>query len=284
MFEVIIDTTDRCFMDCKYCGTNSSINGSKYLEYNKIIEIIVEIKKLYLDHIIFFGGGCFFCHKDWKKILDANKNINANIRIDVPIHSDVLSYLNEYIPSEYNYSASLSLWGVGDVHDDLSRSDSFSMAHIFIETMSKYQDYNYISFVMTKELLEHQEQVLEFIRGLNVSTSVYFHRLMPTGRCSRESLPQQNEVELFCDEILNLNKNRIKITFHHTIGSFSCKAFKNRIFINHDGNVYGCGWVNNNSTNICNIYENDISITDVLKTCEEYDNGHICECILLSDE
>lgn len=278
MFELIIDTTDKCFMNCKYCGTNSKHNGVSFLDHNKIIEMLSATKKVYKDHIIFLGGGCFFCHPNWEKILEANKNIKANIRIDVPLHTSLSSYINKYSPLEYNYNVSLSLWGINDLQNNLSGVISFYMFNELISTINKYQKEKYLSFVITKELINQQNEIVDFINKFNDDTYIYFHRLMPTGRSSSRLLPSLTSIRLFCNKIEEKNKSGIKLNFHHTIFSNICKAYKDRLFINHDGKVYGCGWIDSKTKHIKDINKENLSMADILMDLRKYNENKNNKC------
>ena len=71
-------------------------------------------------------------------------------------------------------------------------------------------------------------------------------------------------------------KNTV-VRFHHTLDGI-CKAAENsRIFINHDGLVYKCGWINQNSIPICDLNMN--SKTDFNDLFENVDLSKI-QCIL----
>lgn len=255
MFEIIIDVTNRCNMRCKYCGTDSSQEGTTYLP--------VEILESTIDYAnensftIYLGGGCFFCHPDIKRLLRYVQSIDArNLIIDVPMNTNVLSMIQEYPMNEYHYKISVSLWGIMNVHNKLSNSNSWFLIEKYQQEMKNHQGYSAYSFVITKELIEQKESVLSFINSLDENDVIYFHRLMPTGRCRFEDLPSQLQVEEFAKMIQSDSRRNVR--FHHTINDENCKAYNERLFIDCDGSIYGCGWVGNNKP-IGNIKRESIS-------------------------
>lgn len=250
MYELIIDCTNRCVMNCIHCGTDSSVNGNRHLDLN-IIQSILEMAKLFSARV-YLGGGCFFCHPNWKEILNINKVLNADVVIDVPLEETVLNSIRLYPPQKYNYEVSLSLWGVGTMHDRLSMSKSFHLLSKFFQVLS---DNIHISFVMTRDLLSSSENLITFISNNPKVKSYYFHRLMPTGRCSKSALPNIHEIEVFQQRLLSSLSNtyKLKLRFHHTLYSKKCTAFRERLFIDWNGNIYGCGWVSVHTKPIGNI-------------------------------
>ena len=260
MSEFIVDTSDNCLMNCKYCGTNSSGKGDSFLSANIVKLLLNDVFNDDNKNVLFLGGGTFFCHPKWKDILLYNKTIKANVIIDCPISKEVIEYVRNYPMNEYSYKISLSLWGVGKLHDNLSGRTFFNLADSFIDEVVKYQQVLRLSFVITKELIEQQEFVVEFIKTLPKLSIVYFHRLMPSGRCTTNDLPVYDEVLKFCDEVKSKTYESCELLFHHTIYKKVCLAYQNRLFINHDCKIYGCGWITPKNIPIGQIIEEKGSI------------------------
>jgi MoaA/NifB/PqqE/SkfB family radical SAM enzyme len=214
------------------------------------------MKMNYEQYLIHLGGGSFFCHPEYAKILHFNERIKANINIDLPIHENFIEYIIKYPPNKFNYTFSISLWGIGESHNTLTGIDSYDNLDKFIFYAKKYQNNVNLSFVMTKELLLEQKKVVEFLLSNEKIDKVYFHRLMPSGRCKKENLPIVDDIEKFYKYIINLGINS-KVKFHHTISTGQCVSYSNRLFINYDGNVFGCGWINSKSISIGNISKNE---------------------------
>ena len=264
MFEIIVDVTNKCFMQCKYCGTDSSQGGNAFLPA-EIIEEILEYAKENSCRV-YLGGGCFFCHPDYKRLLMYIQAIEVeNIIIDVPMHISVLSLLQRYPMSLYNYCISVSLWGTENTHNTLSDSDGWCLIHSFHNEMVQQQGHAAYSFVITKELIEQEDSVVRFLNQLEASCKVYFHRLMPTGRCHSDELPTVSQIRSFSTDIQS--RSKIVPRFHHTIYGGRCVAYKERIFIDYDGSIYGCGWVGNNKP-ITNIRKTKVS--SLLKDIKNY--------------
>lgn len=271
MYELIVDCTNQCVSNCVYCGTNSNSEEKSYLGFNQIRSILEVTKKHNIR--IYMGGGCFFCHPQWKEILYYNKTLQADMVIDVPLNESILNIINLYQPKKYNYVISVSLWGLGEKHNQLARMDCFHLLNEFIKTLS---DNLHISFVMTRDLLFQCNEIIEFIKENPQVKRFYFHRLMPTGRCPKDILPKKTEIKAFQNKLMLSLRNTDVVRFHHTLHSEKCNAFMNRLFIDWDGNIYGCGWVSMHTKSIGNI--NNVDLSYVIKKSKEgfFDNITYC--------
>lgn len=271
MYEIIIDCTNQCFMNCKYCGTDSAVHGSQYLDESEIVKLINIANRYHMQ--VFLGGGCFFCHPDWIEILDYNRQIGASVYVDVPLTEPVIEALQKYSPEKYNYSPSVSLWGVGKTHDILSGRKSFYLFDSYQNTVGP--DFR-CSFVITNDLLNQKEELIAFINKLEHCQQIYFHRLMPTGRCNRDNLPRSADLLCFKEDILTCVKFPEILKFHHTLCAQPCRAYRKRIFIDWAGNIFGCGWVDLNSKTIANIKDVDIEEIICQSIDGQFDGQIVC--------
>ena len=143
-----------------------------------------------IPSLVYLGGGCFFCHPQWRELLEFNKELKANVIIDVPLDRYVLDSITLFPPNEYNYQVSVSLWGIGEVHNKLSGTDSFILFAEYSNLLSQNMK---VSFVVTRELICCTEEIINFINENPQIKNFYFHRLMPTGRCS-DTLPNVKKI------------------------------------------------------------------------------------------
>jgi len=279
MFEVIIDTTNKCIFQCRYCATESFANGTAYLSIDALSDILLSLKKHKKDAVIYLGGGCFFCHPNWKIILENNQINKQNLCIDVPVSKYVYDIICTYHPKKYNYKFSMSLWGIGDTHDTLAGRKSYENLERFISYSIENDLCINISFVVTKEFINTIDEVIYFINNIKYKYSIYFHRFMPMGRGHKGNLPTKEELDFFLKKIKTEVKQFDKIRLHHTFSGTDCIAFRNRIYINHDGNVYGCGWINNHSKSVANIY--NINLETILHNIDKKLYTDATHCILM---
>lgn len=251
--DLIIDTTNSCPLKCEYCGTDSN-SSNKFLNAEIITSLIAQARENNVSSI-FLGGGWFFSHPYWKDILKFNRVVRANIIIDTPPILYILRELETFPIDEYSYKLSISLWGIGSLHDKLSRSKTYRFVPLFINHMLLKGCEVRISFVTTQELIAEPNTVVEFLIQQNAPTSVYFHRLMPVGRATKVQLPSQIAIESFMNLIENEvnSKPNLKIRYHHTLINNCCNAGINRLFVDYLGNVYGCGWIGKINRPIFNI-------------------------------
>ena len=270
MFEWIIDVTNRCYLQCRLCGTDSDIDGEKSLP----VQCILDIMHYAQTHpcSLFLGGGCFFCHPYHEQILLYMKKIQMRgIIIDIPMCEETLESLRRFPMNQYHYTASVSLWGIGETHNTLTRSHGYQYLDQFQKRMRLYQGHSAFSFVITRDLIKQQEEVSAFLETLEEQDSVYFHRLMPTGRCGLDYLPETDAIMKFYDYISS-HIYSCNIRFHHTILNHSCTAYKDRLFVDWNGDVFGCGWVGKNKP-FANLQ--DISIESVMSLMRKQ-SGYQC--------
>ena len=86
---------------------------------------------------------------------------------------------------------------------------------------------------------------------------------MPVGRAIKSDIPSIEALKRFS----NFMKQKCKrtINFHHTIEKNVCKAGIDRLFIDSNGDLYGCGWVPRETPPVCNINgKNIIEINNLL--------------------
>lgn len=275
--EIIIDTINICPFHCKYCGTDSNVSKN-YLATDKIKTIL---KLFNSEEVkIYLGGGYFFYHPDWKDILSYNKQVKANIVIDSPLVLETLNAIREFNLTEFNYKISLSLWGVNEVHDFLTNSKSYKNFSILHNELILQNEPLLLSFVLTKEMIKDIDNFIHFLDLIQSNTSIYFHRHMPCGRSESYDIPKIESIKTFEKVITDYayNKNILTVKFHHTLVTDKCLAWVNRFFINHNGDIWGCGWINTNERSKTNIYDSDFSFHDL-------DSGKYitqCNCILKS--
>ena len=165
--DIIIDTTNSCPMSCKYCGTRSnsqSVNELSKEAIKQILDASVSFKGNLAR--VFLGGGLFFCHSGWKHILEYNRSIKANIIIDSPMLPVTFSSIKLCPPREFHYNVSVSFWGIGQTHNQLSGIECFKLSNVFIDSLRQLQDRLYISFVITNELITQCDEVVNFINPL----------------------------------------------------------------------------------------------------------------------
>lgn len=141
------------------------------------------------------GGGCFFCHPDWETILVLNSELKLNLKIDIPLNIEMLTILQNYPCADYHYTYSISLWGIGVLHDQLTGyPTSFDMLSKFVEFELQASAKLHLSFVITKELIQDIIPIVTFINQIDYKCNIYFYRLMPSGRCSATNLPPLNSI------------------------------------------------------------------------------------------
>jgi len=172
---------------------------------------------------------------------------------------------------------------IDELHNRLAGTNSFKwLAPIMNELQALGVPVRF-SFVLTKELMENRQTVVEFINNLRYPSHIYFHRLMPVGRCLSGYIPGGKAVAAFAANIKNTITSRHNILFHHTINSQKCLAFKNRIFIDYTGNIYGCGWRTGANKAIANIHNTPVS--DIIGNIPaDISDAYICPLSTLKEK
>jgi len=272
--ELIIDTTNRCPMHCVYCGTDSNTTGHDLPL--RTIRTLIEDASVHDLAAVYLGGGCFFSHPHWQEILALNREVQARLVIDVPPVEWVLGRVALMPPSQYAYAVSLSLWGVGKCHNLLSKSDSFRNVSSFLDLSQRDTGSAHVSMVLTRELLQQSDAVIDFLCTETRVTHVYFHRLMPVGRAKRAILPDRVELERFVAKmsLVGGRDRGLAVRFHHTLVGEGCRAGRSRLFVDCQGDVYRCGWVGPTSLPAAVASEERDLIEDV--NCRKLHVRHKC--------
>lgn len=272
MYELIVDCTNKCVSKCINCGTDSAACGECHIDLS-ILKSILDFSKQ-ISSQVYLGGGCFFCHPQWKDLLEFNKKFAADIIVDVPLDKLVLDSIASYPPKTYNYQVSVSLWGIEEGHNKLAGTDSFSLFADYKKLLSHNMR---VSFVITEELICSAKEIISFINENSQIKSFYFHRLMPTGRCSSGSLPKEEIIKSFQNQLLSSVDEPDKLRFHHTLLDANCNAFHKRLYIDYHGDIYGCGWVSANTAPIANI-NGEILLSALVVRAQngEFDGMTIC--------
>ncbi|MCK5581289.1 MAG: hypothetical protein KAJ18_08450 [Candidatus Omnitrophica bacterium] len=255
--EIIIDVTSKCVMNCMYCGTTSFSDEISNIDFELFKKIVNSLRYLSKTRV-FLGGGTFFCHPEWKKMLELIKSNENTFVIDCPLEKNIINIICKNRPVRFNYFPSISLWGIGDEHDKLCGGNSFGLLDHYIRSHSKWGIPLHLSFVMTKSLIQQVRSLIEFMCKLPLGANIYFHRFMPVGKALGEDLPTMESLQDFKNEVLYGISKTAVAKFHHTLDGICKAAGNSRIFINHDGLVYKCGWINKTSVPIYNLHEKSI--------------------------
>lgn len=264
MREIIVDITNRCGMACRYCGTSASIGGNSHLDIRVARALFLSAAGA-RDVGFFLGGGTAFRHPHWTDIFASLRDSGCRAVVDCPLDSYVLSCMRDMPPMASNYRPSLSLWGMGELHNRLSGADSFKLFPDFMGALASWGIEPCISFVVTNEFLAEADGLNGFIADLPPSTEIYFHRLMPVGRAANASLPSQHSLQCFRDDLKSRFSGR-SIHFHHTLDGAGCPAGRGRLFVNHDGNVYACGWISPHSLPIATVQPGvDVDVDELFR-------------------
>ena len=280
MKEVIIDVTNRCVMNCLYCGTRIIGNSDADINF-ELFESIVESLRDFCETTVFLGGGTFFCHPQWEELLGLLNGCDQTFVVDCPIDRNILNKIYANQPGEFNYHPSISLWGVNAVHDELCGKASFHLLSSYIRKQSEWTMPLRLSFVMSKNLIQQTQDVIDFAKLLPTGTCLYFHRLMPIGGGIHANLPSLDSLMHFRKRIVSEINITKTVRFHHTLDN-TCRAQSNdRIFINHDGAVYKCGWIDARSIPLCKL--NKDSTVDFYQLFRKANSMNI-QCVLKRNE
>ena len=241
-------------MKCRYCGTCIIGNGHSDID-PELFEGLVDSLRHFCETTVFLGGGTFFCHPQWEKLLGLLSGCDKAFIIDCPLDKNILNKIYTTQPSKFNYHPSISLWGIDAVHDELCGRPSFHLLSSYIRKQSEWPTPLRLSFVMSKNLVQQTQNVIDFVDQLPTGTCLYFHRLMPVGKGIHATLPSLDSLLCFKKRIVSQINITKTAKFHHTLDN-TCRAESNdRIFINHDGAVHKCGWIDARSIPICKLHK-----------------------------
>ncbi len=256
--KVIWEITNQCNYSCEYCIFSST--GKKprgELDFAKVSETLIELKKLNFNYIKFTGGEPFL-REDFLDILLQAKQLG--FQMDISTNASLITE---------NISKQLSSLQINFIHVSLDGYDKESHEYVrgnktFDKTLSglnnllKHNPNIRLGCVIHSKNDSHLQKIADFANHLGVQELI-FSLMSPIGRMDKNSLAvSQKSPQELIDSISKITSQHTKVShnlqsdirpinqtlqFNKSQSSQICPGGDRFLFINSIGIISPCTWV-----------------------------------------
>lgn len=211
--ELSIELTKKCVLDCIYCSSEAGIKKVEKLEFNRLLELINEVKKFGVTTVSLSGGESFlyphfldffnFLKENGLNIIIYTSGIIIENGKNKPIHKSLLKKLK--IEKE-NPKILLNIQGY-DKSSIEKINGLLNSFEIIKETIENIRDENLFigsNVVPFKSNFKDIEKIYKFCLNNNFN-QINFLRFVPQGRGSK------SDFNLTPSEFMEVQKTLIKI-------------------------------------------------------------------------
>ena len=266
---IIINTTNRCNLNCIYCYNNIEnkdiVNMNNEKVINAINKITTEFNLKYYT-IVFHGGEPLLELENIKKIISNFKDKNENIKYSFQTNGMLIN--NEFIKYIKLNKINISISIDGPDFINIKSRTNDIKKNILLENNIKLLNENNIKYnvlcTLSKMNIDNSKELVEYYNKINCR-GVRFNTLILTGNASKNNLFVTNKeyytffeniVKMYLnnkikfkvlniDEMINIienskNENRNLICYRDP-----CGAGSSMININGNGDLSPCGEISN---------------------------------------
>ena len=289
--EILLEICDKCYLNCRFCSTESNEKKYNYLNLSIIKSVLDDTDKLMIRNIQLSGGEPFL-HPNFDeickllyqkgKIIDIYTSGNLKKSNDlVPISKSVLRRLKNYKINTLRFN--LQSYDK-EIHNYLTNSLSFENTLKSIKRAINIGLRCEIHLIPLKQNFLHLEEIINFLKKINIS-KVKILRLVKHGRAEANYKKigiEYSELFLLIGKILELKKKYkkfIEIGSAFRLLNFietkklceECQIGKNKLTITSNAMVFPCVSTKNlkffkfslNNMSLCDILESNNYIREV---------------------
>ena len=234
--SIYIMLTDKCNLSCKHCSTNCSPQGKDILSTNQIKNIILNIKLLNPQRLVFTGGEPLV-RNDIEEILNFAKNQIPSCELSLSTNGTLINNNINLIKKFFN-NIDISLDGIDEKTCSEIRGQGVFQKVIKNIKLLQENGINNISLsmVFSSKNISLKSKFLELNKSLR--TMPIERSLIPEGRAYENISMFNIEKNHIPEAIPMIYNSGEKIS--KKIGSCSCNAFESNLFISSDGYAYPC--------------------------------------------
>jgi MoaA/NifB/PqqE/SkfB family radical SAM enzyme len=284
--SIFIEVTSRCNLNCKYCYASSSFNKEPTLEnFKKIISKCEAIPGIRIFYEI--SGGELLLRPDWEEIcrlfLSTGKEVYlySNATLVTEKIAEKMQILSNQFDGRLKFCSSLDSH-LPEIHNSI-RGKYKEVIRGF-ELLKNRGIKLKICVMLTSRNAPTIYETVNFIVK-NYSKEIMLAIVRPTFKITEKNKNLFVSYEKMIEISKNLTEKAKKESWRffctlNTDGKAYCKAAKDRIFINPEGNVTPCCFLRQKKDVLGNIYEDPLCI--LLNRIEEF-NKDRDERILLCE-
>lgn len=258
-----ISLTNRCNLSCSHCCSSCSPNEKDILSTGDIMTIVDKLKHFEPRYIVLTGGEPLI-RNDFKEIVSYIRSVFPSVNLALSTNSILINDENiDFIVKNFN-KIDISIDGVDEETCSIVRGRG--VFGKVISSIQNLQNKGFINISLSMVLGEKNEHLKYDFRKLNykLGTTPIERSFTPIGR------GKENVLDFYYDNT-DLPMEIVKI-FSDTnkkskkIGSCSCDAFKEQLYISYDGNVYPCPSLIKDEYCLGNILSCDINQESIMQT------------------
>ena len=238
--------TTKCNLNCKYCLSNSGLDGTYGLDTKKAIDIINQLGKLGINRLDFTGGEPLI-RKDLKELIACAKQNNINTIVTT--NTTLLNKENIEVLKSADL-VQISIDGPKEIHNNQRQKDVFN---ITIENIKKLKSEG-CKIRLNSFIFNSNKQYVDYLINLSKELGVFSHLFIiftPQGRGKDhlEEIIPEDEVEKIKEKILEYRKQEKRNIRLYDYNEYihSC------VLLTPLGDVISQGFYEKDSVNVGNI-------------------------------
>lgn len=232
-----IRLTNRCNLSCSHCCSSCSPNEKDTLSTEDIMTIVDKLKHFEPRKIVLTGGEPLV-RKDFKEIVSYIRNVFPSVDLTLATNAILINNENiDFIVKNFN-QIDISIDGVDEETCSVVRGRG--VFGKIISSIQNLQNKEFINISLSMVMGEKNEHLKDDFKRLNdkLGTTPIRRSFIPTGRGKENILDfsyDTTDLPMVIPKLFSDTNKKSK-----KIGSCSCNAFKEQLYISHDGNIYPC--------------------------------------------
>ncbi len=240
--------TTKCNLNCKYCLSDSGLEGKYGLETKDAIKIINQLGELGINRLDFTGGEPLL-RKDLEKLIQCAKYNHINTIVTT---NTILLNQDNIRALKLADLVQVSIDGPEDIHNEQRQREVF---HETIENIKKLKEEG-CKIRLNSFIYNSNKQYVDYLINLSKELGVFSHLFIifsPQGRGKNhlEEIIPEREVEKIKEKIINCRKteNRNIRLYDYNEYIHSC------VLLTPIGDVISQGFYEEDSINVGNILQ-----------------------------
>ncbi len=243
--EIKIELTNLCYRNCIHCSSEAELSDNPFtLDKISVKRVIDEARELGAESVVFTGGEATL-YNDLEEVINYAKEKEMNTKLYTMCHrtEENIKFLNK-----------LNLIGLDEIIYSTSKElvlEKFEEMNLteFIKKLNENTDLK-IGFhhVITNKTINSIDNIFNIIENIDINKfkQISFLRYVPHGRGDLSLQPNEEEMEVFKQKIIEYRKkypNIIRLGSPNNIlgiNNTPCNAASETLIIGFDGRVYPC--------------------------------------------
>lgn len=237
--DIHLSLTNRCNLSCKHCISSCGPKEDDYLDTNEIIRLIDNIRHLNVRSLILTGGEPLV-RADFTKIVEHIKEVLPVQTLGLSTNATLINDENiDFIVSNFD-KVDISIDGVDE--NTCSKIRGKGVFEKVIKVIHELHSRDFYRISISMVFSEKNYEMSKEFKMLNerLHTTPIERYFVPSGRglVNRDIFSDEDStLPLLIPKTYEINSHENKSS---KIGSCSCNACIEQVFIDHKGDIYPC--------------------------------------------